>query len=124
MAVPNELLQTLFGAPSFDQMDTNMVETQLMQGQDQQSKVASILARVRQERAVPYMQLKIIRCGDQVEPRFFASLIEDRTIGLQSSYTEFLQQKGYRPQTQSAAPPQGQMPGAPPSMSGAPPSMP
>merc|ERR1719512_16718 len=51
-AVPNELLQTLFGAPSFDQMDTNMVEMPLMHGQHQHCKVARILERVRQERAV------------------------------------------------------------------------
>merc|ERR1719436_61496 len=110
-AVPNELLQSLFGAPSFDQMDTVGIETALMQGQvsDQVStKVSSILARVRAERTVPFMQLKIIRCGDAMEPRFFASLIEDRTAGLMSSCTEFLHQKGYRPQTQRAAPLHGQ----------------
>merc|ERR1712087_75496 len=107
-AGPGEGLQALFGSPSFDQLDTFQIETQLMQGQDQQSKVGRVLARVQTERAVPYMQLKIIRCGDAMEPRFFASLIEDRTAGLMSSYSEFLHQKGYRPQTQRAVPLHGQ----------------
>merc|ERR1740120_171522 len=122
-AVDPGILQANFGVPSFDEMDTNAVEVQLMQGQAT-SKIAQILARVRTERAVPYMQLKIVRCGDAMEPRFFASLIEDRTIGLQSTYTEFLQRMGYRPQQQSqAAPPgaggaPGGMPGAMPGAAG------
>merc|ERR1712066_658019 len=41
-AVPSEMLQSLFGAPSFDQLDTFQIETQLMQDQDYQSKVGRV----------------------------------------------------------------------------------
>merc|ERR1719343_1172463 len=44
------ILQANFGATSFDELDTNAVEVQLMQGAPE-SKIARILARVRQERA-------------------------------------------------------------------------
>merc|ERR1719469_431479 len=114
---PPVLLQGMFGAPALDQVDTLQAEVAYMQGglpeTPEARKVYGIMQQVRVERPVPFMQLKIIRCGDPIEPRFFASLIEDRTIGLQSTYTEFLQQKGYR--MQQAAPQQaGPAGGAPP----------
>ena len=45
--------------------------------------------------------------------RFFAALIEDRTVGMQSTYTEFLQRMGYR-SPQATPPQQGGMPQMPP----------
>lgn len=121
-AVDAGLLQGIFGAPAFDQLDPAAAEVAFVQGGLPDTplarKVWGILQQVRTERPVPYMQLKVIRCGDPLEARFFASLIEDRTIGLQSTYTEFLQHKGYRmPQQQQQAPPAQQQqapPGAPP----------
>eukprot|EP00443_Scrippsiella_acuminata_P000985 CAMPEP_0115296138 /NCGR_PEP_ID=MMETSP0270-20121206/67076_1 /TAXON_ID=71861 /ORGANISM="Scrippsiella trochoidea, Strain CCMP3099" /LENGTH=960 /DNA_ID=CAMNT_0002713751 /DNA_START=9 /DNA_END=2891 /DNA_ORIENTATION=+ len=116
-AVDTNILQALFGVPSFEQLDPLAAEGEIGTRSDPlSSKIAAILRQVREERPVPQMQLKIIRCGDQIEPRFFASLIEDRTIGLQSTYTEFLQRMGYRPQQQSQAAPPGAQPnaGAPP----------
>merc|ERR1719215_533586 len=82
------------------------------------------MRQVRAERPVPHKQLKIVKCGEPLEPRFFASLIEDRTVGLQSTYTEFLQRMGYRPQSQNP-PGQGQQQmGAPPGAGGPPGGMP
>lgn len=119
-AVEQSFLQGVFGAPSFDQLDC--IEAEMTLGTrtgPQASKVAAILAQVRAERAMPFMQLHIIRHGEPKETRFFASLIEDRTIGLQSTYVEFLQRMGYRPQQQSAPP--GHTPG--PGAGSAPPMM-
>lgn len=110
-AVNPGLLQSLFGAPSFEQVDPSQAEEVVgTRGDPHSNKVGNILRQVRAERSVPFMQLKIIRCGDPLEARFFASLIEDRTIGLQSTYTEFLQRMGYRPQ-QAQQPPQAAQPG-------------
>jgi len=119
-AVDSGLLQSLFGAPSFEQLDSQASEAVVgTRGDPLSEKVAAILRQVRAERPVPYMQLKIIKCGEPMEPRFFSALIEDRTVGLQSTYTEFLQRMGYRPQSQN--PPQGQqMGGAPPGAGGPP----
>lgn len=104
-AVDPGFLQAVFGAPSFEQLDSATAEAAIgTRGDSTSAKVASILRQVRAERPVPYMQLHIIRHGEVKETRFFASLIEDRTIGLQSTYMEFLQRMGYRPQQQ--APPQ------------------
>merc|ERR1719356_1787884 len=110
-AVSPSILQSLFGAASFEQLDSAAAEAVIgTRGDPLSNQVGHILRQVRAERPVPYMQLKVIRCGEQTEPRFFASLIEDRTIGLQSTYTEFLQRMGYRPpskaplQSQSVGP--------------------
>lgn len=123
-------LQSVFGVAAFNQLEQaegldGMVGTR---GDPLSNKVAAVLAQIRSERAVPYMQLKVIRCGDQFEPRFFASLIEDRTIGMQSTYTEFLQRMGFRSQSANTgpqpvpAPPQN-TPGGIPQGALAPPSM-
>merc|ERR1711933_696434 len=102
-------LQAVFGASSFDQLDTSAAEATVGTRGDQLSeKIANVLRQVRAERPVPFMQLHVTRNGEPKEGRFLTSLIEDRTIGNQSTYTEFLQRMGYRPQ--SGAPPQQQQP--------------
>jgi len=112
-------LQAVFGVPSLDQLEPAAAEAAIGTGGDPVSnQVGHILAQIRRERSVPYLPVNIIRQGDQLrEVKFFASLIEDKTIGLQSTYSEFLQRMGYRPQQQQAppstAPPMGGMtPGA------------
>lgn len=130
-AVDPNFLQAVFCASSFDSMDSIQAEAVLgTRGDPLSNKIAAILRQVRAERPVPFMQLHIIRHGEPKETRFFASLIEDRTIGLQSTYTEFLQRMGYRPQQQQAPPQQPGMPGmtgmaGPPGVTGmtAPPTM-
>jgi len=110
-------LQAVFGVSSFDQLDPAAAEAAIGTRADPVSnKVGHILAQVRSERAVPYLPVKIMRQGDQLkEFKFFALLIEDKTIGLQLTYSEFLQRMGYRPQQQAppATQPMGGMtPGA------------
>merc|ERR1711879_17398 len=93
--VNSATLQCLFGVPSMEQLDPVQAEEVIgTLGDPMSVKVANIVSQVRSERTVPFMQLKVIRCGDPLESRFFASLIEDRTIGLQSTYAEFLQRMG------------------------------
>lgn len=123
-AVDAGFLQAVFGAPSFDQMDSSQAEAVIgTRGDPLSNKVAAIIRQVRAERPVPFMQLTVVKHGEQQkETRFFALLIEDRTIGLQSTYSEFLQRMGYRPQQQ--APPQqqgGMQAGMPPPGATAPP---
>merc|ERR1712203_954956 len=89
-----------------DQMDAANAEAVVGTLQNPLSeKIANILREVRTQRAVPWMYCNVYPQKDPREHRFFASLIEDRTAGLQSTYTEFLNRCGYRPQTQ--APPGG-----------------
>eukprot|EP00927_Polykrikos_kofoidii_P024008 TRINITY_DN21923_c0_g1_i1.p1 TRINITY_DN21923_c0_g1~~TRINITY_DN21923_c0_g1_i1.p1 ORF type:complete len:930 (-),score=126.08 TRINITY_DN21923_c0_g1_i1:107-2785(-) len=99
-------LQSVFGVNSFDELDPTAAEMGTL-GDPLSIRIASILAQVRSERPVPHISLIVVKQGEQgvKEPRFFMSLIEDRTQALQSTYTEFLQLMGYRPQQQSAAPP-------------------
>jgi protein transport protein SEC24 len=109
-ADPNTL-QAVFGNGSIDQLDTSAAEATIGTSGDPLSiKIAAILRQVRAERHVPYLQLHILKGGDgQSELRFFNSLIEDKTMGLQLTYMEFLQRLGYRPPQQtSQAPPQMQ----------------
>lgn len=114
-ADPN-MLQAVFGNGNIDELDTNAAEASIgTAGDPLSNKIGLILNQVRRERPVPYMQLHIMKGGDgQKEIRFFASLIEDRTMSMQSTYTEFLQRMGYRP-PQQQAPPAGApgMPGMP-----------
>jgi len=96
-AVDVNFLYAVFGVQSVDQVDPVTAEAVLAQRSEPlATKVLNILGQVRTERAVPYMQLHIIRHGDPTETRFFASLIEDRTVGLQSTYAEFRQRMGFR----------------------------
>jgi len=120
-ADPN-FLQAVFGNGNIDEIDTAQAEATIGTADDPVSnKIGAILQQVRTERPVPYMQLQIIRGGDQQkEMAFFASLIEDRTMSMQSNYMEFLQRMGYRPPQQQTAPPGG-MPGGMPGAMGGPP---
>jgi protein transport protein SEC24 len=108
---PN-FLQALFGVPTLEQLDSNAEAMLGTRGDALSNKIASIVRQVQLERPVPFMQLHVTRPGDQKELRFFASLIEDRTVGLQSTYNEFLQRCGYRPPQQQ----QQQQPGPPQAM--------
>jgi len=103
-AVNPAFAKAVLGA-SFQQLDPAVARTLIGQatGDPLSQRISNILNQVRQERMAPYMDLHVIKQGGGTpkEARFFASLIEDRTPGLQSSYTEFLQRFGYRPPTQA-----------------------
>lgn len=76
------ILSALFGVPAFEQMDSLQAEAVIgTRGDPLSTKVMNVLRQVRAERPVPFMQLKIVRCGEPTEPRFFASLIEDPRRG-------------------------------------------
>uniref|UniRef100_A0A7S4UIX6 Uncharacterized protein n=1 Tax=Alexandrium monilatum TaxID=311494 RepID=A0A7S4UIX6_9DINO len=106
-AVDTAFVQAVFGASSFDQLDGNAAAGVIgTRGDPLSSKIGHIIRQVRLERPLPYMTLSVIRTGDPIEGRFFASLIEDRTTGLQSTYAEFLTRMGYRPQQQQPGMPQ------------------
>lgn len=107
-ATDPSFLQAAFGAPSFAQLDPAAAEASLgTRGNAVSSKLENIVRQVRVDRPVPFLQIFILRQGDPKEARFFASLIEDRTAGLQSTYSEFLTRMGYRPQQQSPPGQQG-----------------
>jgi len=66
--------------------------------------------QLREDRSPQNMQLFVIPQRHFLEPRFFASLIEDRTPGLQMDYAEFLRSLGGpMAPVAPAAPPAGQM---------------
>merc|ERR1712217_398753 len=88
-----------FGIGSIEELDNISLEGVIGTLQNQLStKIGNILREVRSQRPVPWMHLHIYRQKDLRESRFFASLIEDRTAGLQTTYAEFLDCCGYRPQ--------------------------
>lgn len=106
-------LQCVFGMPSFDQFDSNAAgSTVATQGNPLSNRVDQIIQQVRADRSVPFLAVQVVRQGEPLETKFFASLIEDRTAGFQTTYAEFLQRMGYRPQGQQ---PQGAQ-SAPPMM--------
>jgi len=113
-------LQAVFGVSSFEQLEPAAAEAIIgTRGDAISNQVGYVLAQVRRERSVPYLPVNIIRQGDQLrEVKFFASLIEDRTIGLQSTYSEFLSRMGYRPQQQQSSPPAAQPTATAPPMGG------
>lgn len=113
-ADPNTL-QQVFGNGNIDELDTNDAELKMgTLGGPLSDKIGAILRQIRRERTVPYMQLCIVKGGDGAkELRFFAALIEDRTMAMQSTYMEFLQRAGYRPPQQQAGPPPGAVAGPP-----------
>jgi protein transport protein SEC24 len=113
-AADQNTLQCVFGNGNIDELDTAAAEASIGTAGDALSnKFGAILRQVRMERPVPYMQLHIMKGGDgQKEMRFFAALIEDRTMSMQSTYMEFLQRMGYRP-PQAQAPPGAAPPGQP-----------
>jgi protein transport protein SEC24 len=105
-AVDAGFVNAAFGSESFEAIENANAELVLgTRGDPLSEKIGAVLGQIRSERPVPYMQLHVIRQGEPQEPRFFAWLIEDRTTGLQSTYTEFLQRMGYKP-TQANAPQQ------------------
>lgn len=113
-AVDSNFLQAVFGMGSFDQLDVLAAESVVGTRNDPLSeKVGNIIRQVRSERPTPFLQLQIMRQGEPKEAKFFAALIEDRTVGMQSTYTEFLQRMGYR-SPQATPPQQGGMPQMPP----------
>jgi len=122
-AADTNILQAVFGNGNIDELDATQAEAIIgTAGDPLSNKIGMILRQVRTERAVPYMQLHIMKSGDgQKELRFFASLIEDASVSMRCTYMEFLTRMGYRPPTQ-AAPPAGATPGATPGMM-APPGM-
>lgn len=118
---PN-FLGNVFGVAAFNELNGAQAAATLgTRGDPLSAKIVQILEQIRLENGAAFMQVHVVRHGEAgKELQFFGSLIEDRTAGVQTSYAEFLQRCGYRPQSQQApggAPP---MAGAPP-MGGAPP---
>lgn len=104
-AVDANFLHSVFGVASLEELDPATAEAALgANGNELSTRIARIVGQVRTENVVPFQELHVVRQGDAKESKFFASLIEDRTVGLQTSYPEFLQRMGYR-QPQQAAPP-------------------
>ncbi|CEM07675.1 unnamed protein product [Vitrella brassicaformis CCMP3155] len=97
-------LYSVFGVSSLDQLNPDVAETLIGTTGDQlSSRVNAIIQAIRLEREPPYMKLYIIRQGEPAENRFFSNLVEDRTLGLQLTYNEFLSKLGSRPMGAAAA---------------------
>ncbi|EER11407.1 vesicle transport protein, putative, partial [Perkinsus marinus ATCC 50983] len=90
-AVSPQLLHSLFNIPSLDQL---ALEMGVMWSFTASQRVTSIIDQLRLDRAPPMMQLILVPQGSQYEVRFFSNLIEDKTIGMQMSYQEFLHRIG------------------------------
>lgn len=99
-AVDTLFLMSVFGLSSVGEVDSNVSEDFFLTRNDiLATKIHNIVKQIRTEHQTPFLQLHIVRQGDALENRFFASLIEDRTLG-QSTYAEFLLRMGHRPQQQ------------------------
>ncbi|KAF4733309.1 hypothetical protein FOZ62_030569 [Perkinsus olseni] len=111
-AASPQLLHSLFNIPSLDQLRVEMGEGCLVRDspddtcklpmspmlirrdQPDGHRVVSIIDQLRLDRSPPMMQLILVPQGNQNEVRFFSNLIEDKTIGMQMSYQEFLHRIG------------------------------
>lgn len=77
-----------------DDVNPRTAETQLMSARHPTGlQVKKVIEGVRQQRELPYMLLTLVRHGEPLEGRFFALLIEDRTVGMRMTCGEFFQQK-------------------------------
>ena len=90
-----DTLRGLFGVQSVDQLNLEAAEQAILTSTNPLAgKVAAILAQVRLDRLPQFMALQILPHEHPFSGRFFQSLVEDRTAGLQMTYPEFLQRIG------------------------------
>ena len=94
-SVAPDVLRGLFGVPSVQQLNPDTAEQGIgSSGQIIGQKVAAILGQLRQDRLPTYMPLQVLPHEHPFSPRFFQTLVEDRTNGMQMTYAEFLQRLG------------------------------
>lgn len=108
-------IQSVFGMPSFDQVDSVTAAALAgTHGDPLSDRVGNIIAEVRSQRKLPYLHLHVLRQGEPREFRFFSSLIEDKALGFQFTYAEFLESMGVNPCFQVQPHPHVQHAGASP----------
>jgi protein transport protein SEC24 len=90
-----ETLYDLFGVQSVAQLNLEAAEKALGQlSSPRNQKTGRIIAQLRTDRSPTYMNLLVVPHEHPYSGRFFQNLVEDRTVGLQMNYTEFLQRIG------------------------------
>eukprot|EP00919_Chromeraceae_sp_WS-2016_P049254 GHVR01116576.1.p1 GENE.GHVR01116576.1~~GHVR01116576.1.p1 ORF type:complete len:489 (+),score=112.00 GHVR01116576.1:103-1467(+) len=98
-AVSPQWVRDVFGVASLESVHENgesLVCAAAERGSDNAQRVLQVINELRRQRIPPYMTVTVIRQGDPIEIKFFASLIEDRnpSVGLPLNYSEFLQKIG------------------------------
>ena len=95
-AVSPDVLYSIFGVNAINQLNLETAE-EAMSAANQSGlggKISAIVQQLRQDRSPPYMSLSILPHEHPFSGKFFQSLVEDRTAGLQMTYPEFLQRIG------------------------------
>lgn len=84
-------IYAVFGVQSIDQLNADYAENHLgSTGSPTGIQILNIIAGLRKAIIPPYMRLVVIKQGDPMEYKFFASLIEDRSQHMMLSLKEFL----------------------------------
>jgi protein transport protein SEC24 len=111
-SVSPDVMFSLFGVSAVNQLNLDTAEQAIgSTGKPLGTKVAAILNQIRQDRSPPYMSLLILPHEHPFSGKFFQSLVEDRTAGMQTTYSEFLQRLGVAaPGSAPSPPPPATMP--------------
>ena len=89
------VLNGLFGVPSIEQLTPEYGEYNLMISADPHArKIQNVVAQLRMDRRPTHMPLIVVPQRHFLETRFFSTLIEDRNLGMQMTYSEFLRMVG------------------------------
>lgn len=104
--VSPDVLHGLFGVHAVNQLNPDTAEQAIgTTGKSIGQRVAAIIAQLRQDRLPQYMSIQVLPHEHPFSGRFFQALVEDRTAGLQMTYTEFLQRIGVSAGGPSGTPP-------------------
>jgi protein transport protein SEC24 len=104
--VSPDVLHGLFGVHTVNQLNPDTAEQAIgTTGKSIGKRVAAIIAQLRQDRLPQYMSIQVLPHEHPFSGRFFQALVEDRTAGLQMTYTEFLQRIGVSAGGPSGTPP-------------------
>lgn len=90
MNVPNNLLQSTFDVPSFEQLNATLVPLALEQSTSSNAHKVKVCLETLRARLPPYVPLMVLKQGEG-DALFYASLVQDKTQGMMVTFQEFYQ---------------------------------
>ncbi|XP_035262282.1 protein transport protein Sec24C isoform X1 [Anguilla anguilla] len=87
-AAPPELLQDIFGAPAFGQIDPSMTSLPILDNPFSK-RLRDVIESFREQRS-RYMKLMVVKQEDRMEAVFKQFLVEDKSSNGGASYVDFL----------------------------------
>ncbi|GIX65851.1 protein transport protein Sec24, putative [Babesia caballi] len=87
--VPVQWLQSVFDVPSVEALNCELAESFMASSRSPAAVRLTALLRTLRSLRPPYMQLCVTKPEDEMEIKFFAGLIEDKTPAMMQSLNEF-----------------------------------